>query len=179
MWQINIDTDSGFLFDVCESGLVVTGTARHFFRPSADTGVDMSTIGNIPAKWSIYRASEAYKSAHLIGLDVKTMKSCLDESSVKDTHKPICTISYHGDCVWFSALLPDHYFFNAIDIFKLIAGGVQMKCWFNFEFIGFLPRQVPGEVDFVSYEDWLAGKPYLCRGDNQFMLRAQQGTSEA
>lgn len=173
-WQVHGDIDAGFRFDVNDSGLVVSGVGRHFYQPSAKTDIDMSTLDELPAEWSIYRASEARRAAGLMSLDLRDMKRYIDEANLKATDKPICIIKKYDTCVGFDAFLPDHCFSNALEVLKLIAGGIPMKYWFIFEFIGFLPRQVAGETDFVSYSDWLEGRPYVCKGDDSFMLRAQQ-----
>jgi hypothetical protein len=172
-WTV-YSTDAKLRFSVRDSGLSVSGTGRHVFQPSAMVCVDMSEIDSLPAEWTIYRATEAYDAARLIGLDVSDMTSCVDPDMVKTTDKPICIISKSEEAIGFSVFLPDSYFFNTLELLKSLLLNAQVSYWFNFEFIGFLPQKVPGESEFFFYGDWLAGKPI--RSDEFSFNISVQGT---
>jgi len=100
------------------------------------------------------------------------MKEHLDPAKVKIIETPICTIHKHEECVGFAAFLPDDHFSSAFGLLKLITQGSSMSYVLTFEFVGFLPQRIVGAADFVAYEEWLAGRPYVCKNGFRLQLRA-------
>ena len=163
--------NSGLSFQVDKNGLSISGKGRQTCE-----GIVGIFVKALPAQWTIYRASEASETANSISAEVSTLKHHLDAAAVKVTTTPISIINFHEkidnanpSCVFFSTFLPDAYFANVWEVVKLITSQSDMSYQIRFGFDGFMPRKIP-ERDDVSYEEWLAGRPYISKEDFAFVL---------
>lgn len=163
--------DPGLSFQVDKNGLSISGKGRQTCK-----GIVGIFVKALPAQWTIYRASEASETANSISAEVSTLKHHLDAAAVKVTTTPISIINFHEkidnanpSCVFFSTFLPDAYFANVWEVVKLITSQSDMSYQIRFGFDGFMPRKIP-ERDDVSYEEWLAGRPYISKEDFAFVL---------
>ena len=163
--------DPGLSFQVDKNGLSISGKGRQTCE-----GIVGIFVKALPAQWTIYRASEASETANSISAEVSTLKHHLDAAAVKVTTTPISIINFHEkidnanpSCVFFSTFLPDAYFANVWEVVKLITSQSDMSYQIRFGFDGFMPRKIP-ERDDVSYEEWLAGRPYISKEDFAFVL---------
>ena len=163
--------NSGLSFQVDKNGLSISGKGRQTCE-----GIVGIFVKALPAQWTIYRASKASETANSISAEVSTLKHHLDAAAVKVTTTPISIINFHEkidnanpSCVFFSTFLPDAYFANVWEVVKLITSQSDMSYQIRFGFDGFMPRKIP-ERDDVSYEEWLAGRPYISKEDFAFVL---------
>jgi hypothetical protein len=170
-WQVH-GTDSHLSLSVDGSGLSISGIGQHICRPESGTGAYVTDLEILEADWGIYRASDAFKLVDLMGLEVSCMKRYLDPEAVRKTDVPICTINKNPNSIGFSAFLPEKMFEDVLIALKLFQGLQHFSYWMNFEFVGFAPREFPEEAQFISYDSWLSGRPYLCTRDGfSFHLR--------
>jgi hypothetical protein len=181
-WQVH---GSDLEFSVDWLGLSISGTGRQFpDRLWAErTGADIRGLHDLPATWTIYRASDGAAVAREFGQNKATSKNFLDPDDVKTTTKAISVISYFGvgaggdACIGFVAFLPDQHFSPVFELARLLAGGAPMRYWMNFEFVGVLPMQSTQETELFSYNDWLAGRPSVSPGFSFRLLPTTEADS--
>jgi hypothetical protein len=169
--------EPGLSFRVDERGITISGEGRQVFRPTT-TVLGCDKIETLPARWDIYRASEASETAMAFSFNLADGKHYLDVAAVKVTTKPISIITFYEkidyanpSCVIFSIFLPDAYFANIWKLAKLITANSDMSYQIRFGFNGFMPRKIPERDDVLSYEEWLAGRPCISKEDFAFVLQ--------
>src|SRR5262249_29541414 len=145
---------AGLTFAVDEHGLSISGDGEQKCRPSAGIIGDWEKIEKLPARWTIFRATEASDLANSLSFDVSELKSYLDAGAVKETIKPIGIIQYFDKLdhanpahVSFSIFLPDGYFANVWELAKLITHHPNMRYLLRLDFDGFMPRKIPEHPD--------------------------------
>lgn len=174
-WQI-LGTDVGFGID--EWRVHASGTAKHYCRPDLHH-VDLEPIKGLGAAWEIHRASESIALAR----DIVRMKMFLYSSrydsarvnrvnnlfevslaTVAAAERPVAIVSYQDSVVGFCIFLPDRQFDVVWELLKLVSSGPRMQYTFNLDFAGFLPKPAPENPEYISFEEWVAGRDYVAVG---------------
>jgi hypothetical protein len=156
-------------FRVDNSGLSISGVGEQRYEYSSVI-LETREIDGLPARWSIWRASEAAELAGSFGLDVRDMKRYLNPALVKVTSKPIVVIKYYDSSgVYFSVFLPDRRFSEVFEMLKLVIADSNLEYRFKCDF-SFIPRGVADHPEVIGYDDWLAGRPCILDRLDRFVF---------